>query len=65
MERDNSCIPPRFKIDASSDSWWKFMVYERMSFLGIKFWGCVYKTDDLGQAIAHVKQLQKIPLYYR
>ena len=63
--QDNSCIPPRFKIDVSNDSWWRFMVYERMSFLGIKYWGCVYKTDSLSQAEDHVRKLQRLPLYYR
>lgn len=65
MEMDNSCIPPRFKIDTSSDGWGRFVVYERRSFLGIKYWGRVYKTYSLGEAEDHIRKLQRLPLYYR
>jgi hypothetical protein len=63
--QDNSCIPPRFKIDKSTDGWWRFAVYERMSCLGIKYWARVYRTDELDAAIEYVRELQKVPLYLR
>lgn len=61
---DASYFPPRFKIDRG-DSIWSFKVYERTSFLGFKFWLCVYKTDSLHLAEGHIKTLQELPRFYR
>ncbi|WP_313196191.1 hypothetical protein [Shinella zoogloeoides] len=61
---DASHAPLRFKIDRG-DRTWRFKVYERVSFLGFKYWACVRKTDYLEIAEEFIRDCQKLPRFYR